>query len=272
MPGPTNFLPICVTQTFWFFRVCCPALIPMLSLVLMIILIPSTGMEFVTNGIGHLACVKHLTNFTFDQAAQICQENIRNRFFIFTRYLLAAQICPPPTSCLCSDTTTDKLLHRVSCCDRRSHWHRFHAILHGIYHLPIQRQRQRQRQMFPCHSTRYISSSYSKIKTKTNVSMPFYTVDIMSLILTIFIVPKFMTAQCTSLHNCNHHNLDDFAIKVCIIIIIIIILAYQGVRPCGLLARWAWAHPLWSLVTLLNQFHASIIGHLIFHMLSAQVI
>ena len=125
---------------------------------------------------------------------------------------------------------------------------------------------------FPCHSTRYISSSYSKIKTKTNVSMPFYTVDIMSLILIIFIVPKFMTAQCTSLHNCNHHNLDDFAIKVCIIIIIIIILAYQGVRPCGLLARWAWAHPLWSLVTLLNQFHASIIGHLIFHMLSAQVI
>ena len=67
--------------------------------------------------------------------------------------------------------------------------------------------------------------------------MPFYTVDIMSLFLIIFIVPKFMTAQCTSLNYCNHHNLDDFVIKVCIIIIIIIILAYQGVRPCGLLAR-----------------------------------
>ena len=50
--------------------------------------------------------------------------------------------------------------------------------------------------------------------------MPFYTVDIMSLILIIFIVPKFMTAQCTSLNYCNHHNLDDFVIKVCIIIII----------------------------------------------------
>ena len=100
--------------------------------------------------------------------------------------------------------------------------------------------------------------------------MPFYTVDIMSLFLIIFIVPKFMTAF--SLQNCNNHNLDDFVIKVCIIIIIIIILAYQGVRPCGLLARWAWAHPLWSLVTLLNQFHASITGHVIFHMISTQVI
>ena len=44
--------------------------------------------------------------------------------------------------------------------------------------------------------------------------MPFYTVDIMLLFLIIITV-----------------------IKVCIIIIIINIVAYQGVRPCGLLAR-----------------------------------